>query len=155
MFIHARSQVKIRKKCPPSCLFLESKQILQPAFVFSRLYCSTLSSVLLRVPLHCLFFSWKGWNKHNHQLSQHSNWFRVIPWSDGIFWHRDAYYFSELFAVLSTIKKEKAHFNMEIVYPFSRTRTVVCEFWKTFNTCLSLVPPSSFNLIYITQHIIM
>lgn len=53
-----------KKKCPPSCLFLESKQILQQAFVSSP-----VSPVLPRVPLQYLFCSWKGRNKHERQLS--------------------------------------------------------------------------------------
>lgn len=71
MYIHATRQVRIRKILR-LVSFLRPNKSSNRRLFSGRLSCSLLSFVSLLKPLHHLFFSWRGRNKHNRRLSQHS-----------------------------------------------------------------------------------
>lgn len=71
MYIHATRQVRIRKILR-LVSFLRPNKSSNRRLFFGRLSCSLLSFVSLLKPLHHLFSSWRGRNKHHRRLSQHS-----------------------------------------------------------------------------------
>ncbi len=106
-----------KKNILPLISFLRVNKIFWPVFVFSCLSCIMLSFVSLQTPQHHLFFSWRGRNKQNHQLSCLSH---LID--------------------LESFLKENAFFDMEmLIFPFIYVKSFLNNFKKNKKKHISYV----------------